>query len=45
LRDCDRDRLRPNLRELARDGMLTLLTATKHIEISEAAVLAKLVLR
>ena len=35
-----------HLRELARQKkMLTLLTATKDIDISEAAVLAKLVLR
>ena len=34
-----------HLRELApRKKMLTLLTATKDIDVSEAAVLAKLVL-
>jgi uncharacterized protein YeaO (DUF488 family) len=32
-----------HLRELARSGTLTLLTATKHAEISEAAVLADLI--
>jgi uncharacterized protein YeaO (DUF488 family) len=31
------------LRELANSGTLTLLTATKHAEISEAAVLADLI--
>lgn len=31
-----------HLRELATCGTLTLLTATKHADISEAAVLAKL---
>ncbi|MFD1545048.1 DUF488 domain-containing protein [Nonomuraea guangzhouensis] len=31
-----------HLRKLAQDGMLTLLTATKQPEISEAAVLAEL---
>jgi uncharacterized protein YeaO (DUF488 family) len=31
------------LRELARSGTLTLLTATKHAELSEAAVLADLI--
>ncbi|MFG1694112.1 DUF488 domain-containing protein [Nonomuraea sp. NPDC049309] len=30
-----------HLRELARDGVLTLLTATRQAEISEAAVLAE----
>ncbi|WP_305094434.1 DUF488 domain-containing protein [Prescottella sp. R16] len=32
-----------HLRELARDGTLTLLTATKAVDISEAAVLADVV--
>jgi uncharacterized protein YeaO (DUF488 family) len=32
-----------HLRELARSGTLTLLTATKHAEISDAAVLADLI--
>jgi uncharacterized protein YeaO (DUF488 family) len=32
-----------HVRELARSGTLTLLTATKHAEISEAAVLADLI--
>ncbi|MFE3450312.1 DUF488 domain-containing protein [Nonomuraea sp. NPDC059194] len=31
-----------HLRDLAKDGTLTLLTATKHPEISEAEVLAEL---
>ncbi|MEV1245479.1 DUF488 domain-containing protein [Nonomuraea sp. NPDC050022] len=34
-----------HLRKLAQDGMLTLLTATKQPEISEAAVLAELLQR
>jgi len=31
-----------NLRDLARQGTVTLLTATKHADISEAVVLAEL---
>ena len=45
LSDPERAAALAHLRELAhRKKMLTLLTATKDIDISEAAVLAKLVL-
>ncbi len=43
LDDPDRAAALAHLRELASRQMLTLLTATKHPGISEAAVLAKLV--
>ena len=43
LDDPDRAAALAHLRELASRQMLTLLTATKHPDISEAAVLAKLV--
>ena len=42
LNDAERAQALKHLRELARSGTLTLLTATKHAEISEAAVLADL---
>jgi uncharacterized protein YeaO (DUF488 family) len=43
LKDAERAKAVKHLRELARSGTLTLLTATKHPEISEAAVLADLI--
>jgi uncharacterized protein YeaO (DUF488 family) len=43
LKDAERARALQHLRELAKSGTLTLLTATKHAEISEAAVLADLI--
>ena len=43
LKDAERAQALKRLRELARSGTLTLLTATKHAEISEAAVLADLI--
>jgi uncharacterized protein YeaO (DUF488 family) len=42
-KDAERAQALKHLRELARSGTLTLLTATKHAEISEAAVLADLI--
>jgi uncharacterized protein YeaO (DUF488 family) len=43
LKDAERAQALEHLRELARSGTLTLLTATKHAEISEAAILADLI--
>ena len=43
LNDAERAQALQHLRELAKSGTLTLLTATKHAEISEAAVLADLI--
>jgi uncharacterized protein YeaO (DUF488 family) len=43
LNDTERARALEHLRELARSGTLTLLTATRHAEISQAAVLADLI--
>jgi uncharacterized protein YeaO (DUF488 family) len=43
LKDAERAQGLKHLRELANSGTLTLLTATKHAEISEAAVLADLI--
>jgi uncharacterized protein YeaO (DUF488 family) len=43
LTDLERAAALAHLRELAHQRMLTLLTATKDVDISEAAVLAKLV--
>ncbi len=43
LRDPERAAQLTHLRDLAGHGMLTLLSATAHVEISEAAVLADLV--
>jgi uncharacterized protein YeaO (DUF488 family) len=43
LEDAERAQALEHLRELARSGTLTLLTATKRAEISEAAVLADLI--
>ena len=43
LKEAERAEGLKHLRELARSGTLTLLTATKHAEISEAAVLADLI--
>jgi uncharacterized protein YeaO (DUF488 family) len=43
LKDAERAQALNHLRELAESGTLTLLTATKHAEISEAAVLADLI--
>jgi uncharacterized protein YeaO (DUF488 family) len=43
LKDAERAQGLEHLRELARSGTLTLLTATKHAEISEAAILADLI--
>jgi uncharacterized protein YeaO (DUF488 family) len=40
LQDAEPAQPLKHLQELARSGTLTLLTATKHAEISEAAVLA-----
>ncbi|MEU6558512.1 DUF488 domain-containing protein [Nocardia nova] len=42
LRDPERAAEMDHLRALAQDGTLTLLSATKRIDISEAAVLAEL---
>ena len=42
LQDPERAEALAHLRELARQGPLTLLTATKRADISEAAVLAAL---
>ena len=43
LKDAERAQALKYLRELARSGTLTLLTATGHAEISQAAVLADLI--
>jgi uncharacterized protein YeaO (DUF488 family) len=43
LKDAERAPALQHLRELARSGTLTLLTATSHAEISQAAVLADLI--
>jgi uncharacterized protein YeaO (DUF488 family) len=43
LKDAERAQGLKHLRELANSGTLTLLTATKHAKISEAAVLADLI--
>ncbi|MGH8965974.1 MAG: DUF488 domain-containing protein [Actinomycetes bacterium] len=43
LTDGDRASALGHLRDLAGEGMLTLLTATKRADISEAAVLADLI--
>jgi uncharacterized protein YeaO (DUF488 family) len=43
LKDAERAQALKHLRELAKGGTLTLLTATKHAEISAAAVLADLI--
>lgn len=43
LKEPDRVEALEHLRALARHGNLTLITATKHAEISEAAVLADLI--
>jgi uncharacterized protein YeaO (DUF488 family) len=43
LKDAERAPALEHLRELARHGTLTLLTATRHAEISEAAVVADLI--
>ena len=43
LEDAERAQGLKHLRELANSGTLTLLTATRHAEISEAAVLADLI--
>jgi uncharacterized protein YeaO (DUF488 family) len=43
LKDAEHAPALEHLRELARSGTLTLLTATKHAEISEAAMLADLI--
>jgi uncharacterized protein YeaO (DUF488 family) len=45
LQDPERADALEHLRELARRGPLTLITATKHPEISAAAVLAELLRR
>jgi uncharacterized protein YeaO (DUF488 family) len=45
LTDPERAAALAHLRELAHRQMLTLLTATKDVDISEAAVLAELVIR
>jgi uncharacterized protein YeaO (DUF488 family) len=42
LEDAERAQALKHLRELAKSGTLTLLTATRHAEISEATVLADL---
>jgi uncharacterized protein YeaO (DUF488 family) len=42
LQQPERSEALDHLRDLARDGTLTLLTATKQPEISEAAVLAEM---
>jgi uncharacterized protein YeaO (DUF488 family) len=43
LKDAERALALEQLRELARSGTLTLLIATRHAEISQAAVLADLI--
>ena len=43
LKDAERAQALEHLRELARGGTLTLLTATRHAGISQAAVLADLI--
>ena len=43
LKDAERAQALKHLQELARSGTLTLLTATKDAEISEAAVRADLI--
>jgi uncharacterized protein YeaO (DUF488 family) len=43
LNDAERAPALEHLREVARSGTLTLLTATRHAEISQAAVLADLI--
>ena len=43
LEDPDRAEALAGLRKLAREGTVTLVTATKAIEISQAAVLADLI--
>jgi len=43
LKDAERAQVLQHLEELAESGTLTLLTATRHAEISEAAVLADLI--
>jgi uncharacterized protein YeaO (DUF488 family) len=43
LNDAEHAPALERLRELARSGTLTLLTATRHAEISQAAVLANLI--
>jgi uncharacterized protein YeaO (DUF488 family) len=43
LQDAERAQALEQLRELARSGTLTLLTATRRAEISQAAVLADLI--
>lgn len=43
LKDAERAPALEHLQELARSGRLTLLTATRHAEISQAAVLADLI--
>jgi uncharacterized protein YeaO (DUF488 family) len=45
LQDPERSEALEHLRELAQRGPLTLITATKHPQISEAAVLADLLQR
>lgn len=45
LKEPERSDALAHLRELARDGTLTLLTATKQPEISEAEVLARMLRR
>jgi uncharacterized protein YeaO (DUF488 family) len=45
LKQPERSDALTHLRELAKDGTLTLLTATKQPEISEAEVLAKMLRR
>lgn len=42
LEDAGRAAALAQLREMARSGPLTLLTATRHVEISQAAVLVEL---
>ncbi|TDD63749.1 DUF488 family protein [Actinomadura rubrisoli] len=43
LREPERERALEHLRGLARDGTVTLLTATKDVRISQAAVLAEMI--
>jgi uncharacterized protein YeaO (DUF488 family) len=43
LKDAERAQALQHLRELSRSGTLTLLTATRHAETSQAAVLADLI--
>ena len=43
LKDAEHAPALEHLRKLARSGTLTLLTATRHAEISQAAVLADLI--